>query len=792
MVELASGIDHRPELSDHETICDGTGTQGIRVQERPGQQNRELNDRPPWKVLFGALVLAAGLMTSLVAFGALPGSTTSDRSPLGLLYIPHAVITIDGDADFAQKAIDNSWSGDGTSGNPYIIENYDIDGSAYRDGITIGNTTVYFVIRECYVHNCASAGILFYSMQHGTVWNNTVSGNDPIGVYLGLSSNNTVANNTISGNARGLSLYKSDQNSVANNSISASEAGLDLASSNSNYVLHNSLSGTGLYLGVEESSSNIIHHNNCSDGAYSGISLYSADGNFITNNTCLRNGDAGIMLGGDRNTIAGNNCSYNAAGGIDTGFYGAANSIVFENICIGNGGDGIRLEQPFQSTVANNTCTDNDGHGIFIGHSFVAHAYGNVSNNSCVRNGGSGIAMWGLSLDRVNKYLVNGNNCSDNAGNGIHLSCADMNILTGNICNHNTGSGLALFGSHTNAVASNSFSYNGKDGIAMDKALTHEIWYPASNTVDLNSIRWNGERGVKILSGSQNSVTSNTIADNTLGGVYLNGCDHTTITANTLESNNKMGIEIDNSTFSTLRSNAMLDEGVMLTGDVIAEWGNQDIDASNTVNGLPVFYLADGVAAPIPDEMGQIILANCRLMTVQFFTFVNTTVAVELGFCNNVTIANNTCVGGLYGVYLMSSIYNRLDRNNISYNERFGVMLLTGSRMNTLWNNTFIGNNGATSAYSAAHIQAYDGGTSNRWNLSSGGNHWGDWLTPDSNGDGVVDVPYDINGPAGAKDLLPLTDPNAVMPEFVFLVPVVFASLVVLLLGFARRKGSRT
>ncbi|MCX8173788.1 MAG: fibronectin type III domain-containing protein [Thermoplasmata archaeon] len=56
-------------------------------------------------------------------------------------------------------------------------------------------------------------------------------------------------------------------------------------------------------------------------------------------------------------------------------------------------------------------------------------------------------------------------------------------------------------------------------------------------------------------------------------------------------------------------------------------------------------------------------------------------------------------------------------------------------------------------------IQACQSGYSinKAWNLSCEGNYWSDWQEPDNNYDGIVDLPYEIAGDAGAKDYSPLT-----------------------------------
>ena len=86
-------------------------------------------------------------------------------------YTPHNPIYIDGNADFASQASAEGWPGDGSAGNPYIIEGYDINAST-TNGIDIRNTDVYFVIRDCYVHDGGVSynGIHFISnMKNGCI-----------------------------------------------------------------------------------------------------------------------------------------------------------------------------------------------------------------------------------------------------------------------------------------------------------------------------------------------------------------------------------------------------------------------------------------------------------------------------------------------------------------------------------------------------------------------------------------------------------------------------------------------
>ena len=77
-------------------------------------------------------------------------------------------------------------AGDGSPGNPWIIENFDIDGNFYSDCIYIGNTTDHLIIRDCYLHDASNgetwpyymdAGITLYNVENIVIDNNTIVDN---------------------------------------------------------------------------------------------------------------------------------------------------------------------------------------------------------------------------------------------------------------------------------------------------------------------------------------------------------------------------------------------------------------------------------------------------------------------------------------------------------------------------------------------------------------------------------------------------------------------------------------
>ena len=107
------------------------------------------------------------------------------------------------------------------------------------------------------------------------------------------------------------------------------------------------------------------------------------------------------------------------------------------------------------------------------------------------------------------------------------------------------------------------------------------------------------------------------------------------------------------------------------------------------------------------------------------------------------------------GIVIDGSYNNKVYNNTIADCSGYGIEI-SGSENNTMYANVLIGNNGATSIYDEGCVQAYDD-SDNIWNSTTMGNYWSDWQTPDTELlYGIVDVPYVIDGGAGAQDNLPM------------------------------------
>jgi len=215
-----------------------------------------------------------------------------------------------------------------------------------------------------------------------------------------------------------------------------------------------------------------------------------------------------------------------------------------------------------------------------------------------------------------------------------------------------------------------------------------------NNVLNNNVANSNSEYGFYIFRSSNNTLNNNTATSNTLHGFSIFGSSNNTLLNNTATSNTFSGF------YLALSSNNNL---------------NNNIATSNTLHGFSIFGSSNNTllnnTASNNDGNGFYLAARTE---IQRF--------VLLGSANNSFTFNVASNNRLYAVFIFDvySVDNTFGRNN------------------------FINNNqGAT--------QAYDSGLFNIFTE----NYWDDWTGPDSNQDGIVDLPYLIDGNATNQDLFP-------------------------------------
>ncbi len=111
--------------------------------------------------------------------------------------------------------IKNNWSdakaagictGNGTTSNPYLIEDLEIDGGAVGSCILIENSNDHFMILNCSITNSEDdflmreAGIKLVNSSNGRLINNTFSNLDGVAIYLYYSNDTTLIGNSMTSN----------------------------------------------------------------------------------------------------------------------------------------------------------------------------------------------------------------------------------------------------------------------------------------------------------------------------------------------------------------------------------------------------------------------------------------------------------------------------------------------------------------------------------------------------------------------------------------------------------------
>ncbi len=243
-------------------------------------------------------------------------------------YSSQTPVRIDSNSDFSNIAS----SGNGTVENPWIIDDLDINGSGYGYCIYIGNTTDYFIVKDCYLHDAfifdyhelyqPNAGIVLNNVQNGIIKNNEMSFNDELGIFLYDSSDNLIQYNNISDNEKGIFLSDcSDDNEISyNNASSNSDAGIAVEGSEGNWIFRNTADYNGIGVHIKEAVRNIVEDNLAFYNNYA-LHFENSENNTAKNNSFCLSNNYGAFFDqySEDNEIFNNNFGNNSHQAYDAG-----------------------------------------------------------------------------------------------------------------------------------------------------------------------------------------------------------------------------------------------------------------------------------------------------------------------------------------------------------------------------------------------------------------------------------------------------------------------------------------
>ena len=446
-----------------------------------------LGDNMRYGAKLNVIIIIMSLIFISLHIKFIPTITSELINPLG--YTIHDPISISFNSEFTSE--NGVTSGNGTEENPYIIENWEINGGGANNGIYISFTDSYFIIRNCYIHNTKDLsgnlyGILLNSVDNGIIEDCLIKNNN-YGIYMNSCSNFYIINNNFSSSDNGIQASSSSYTIFGDNifkGISGNSLNIQLSYYNTisnNYFMHNN----GGVIGIRSSNQNQVFNNKCYNSG-GGISLYhDSHFNLVYNNDITNSTDRAIFCYGNNNTI-------------------------FNNSIYNNDGEGIYVWTDHDNVITNNTIIGNNLTGIVIRSS----DRNLVSNNLCQYTG------------QINYFYDQ---------NGISLRGSNHNIITNNICNNNMGCGILVYQTSSyNTIENNICNYNNETGIVVCQESNNLII--SDNLCNSNFIH-----GIQQWQSSKNLIKDNKLFDNRIDGIEFWRSDFTTVTNNEMK---KCGIFI--------------------------------------------------------------------------------------------------------------------------------------------------------------------------------------------------------------------------------------------------------
>ena len=451
------------------------------------------------------------------------------------------------------------------------------------------------------------------------------------------------------------------------------------------------------------------------------------------------------------------NATFDGGGGVyalsisDSSVYFIIRNCIFKNVD-GDLGRGLFITRTENGRVEDSTASDNQGHGFYL-WDYCRNI--TLSSNNCSNNGQYGILVSALAsatykpenITIVNNTLINnywqgifvngnnntiiGNNASD--GNYIGIKTyGNNNTIIRNYVRNNDNNGIDVTGNFT-YVADNILIGNGYAGI--------NFRYDCYNNTAINNTATLNNYGLVLRERAYyNRVELNNLSNNNVYGIKLNdNCDYNTIIDNILNNNKNTGLRI-----SFYTSNNLIINNTVCNNTYYGFSAGSKFEYNLIIGNKFDNNHVDGVNI---------------LKMARWNTFINNTMRnnTESGICfftNDIRendVIDNFITGNRWGVYIrQDSDTNVFFNNNISYNQVSGVSISNSLSANNEFYNNFFKNN---SIY-----QALDNGTNNIWDNGTIGNYWQDYNGIDVNDDGFGDIPYSVNGSAGAYDNHPIWD----------------------------------
>jgi parallel beta-helix repeat protein len=207
------------------------------------------------------------------------------------------------------------------------------------------------------------------------------------------------------------------------------------------------------------------------------------------------------------------------------------------------------------------------------------------------------------------------------------------------------------------------------------------------NGAFINNTLTGGTYGIKVDDSRALRAVNNTCVG---PGIFYFICEDSAILNNSFSSGGLFSLEAIGVVCShrvVVAGNNMTSGGIRLEGVTdVEDFNSHSIDASNKINGKPVFYCRNVSGFTCPSDAGQLLITNCSDAVIEHMDLVEAKQGIEISFSSNITVShcqsniklsyssnntleNNSCFSDNWdGISLDASNSNRILDNNITNN----------------------------------------------------------------------------------------------------------------------------
>ncbi len=480
--------------------------------------------------------------------------------------LSHDSLTIVGNSELSATAQSESWSGNGTSSNPFVIEGYsffnDIISMSHTTFLSISNTSYYVTIRNC-------------SFAYGRQFNYVE------GISLENVTNTIIMNCSFDYLENGITIQRSSSCTVRN-------------------ITCTNLRHNGIYF-LE--CQDILVEDNTIIGVRYGVSInYALDFSTIRNNTLI---NSSITFGGDNPSHFIQNATGNTVNELPFGYftnisdttidmtgYGSlflanCSDIKANNGYFVNSSIGVTLAFCRDSSIINFT-SRYGSIGVFntfctnctlINSKFIDNEYSiqiEYSENCRVQKN----SIYGNEYSAIGLHEVQGIDVSEN-----NMSAADGNVgIYGSFCNDSIFNKNKITGYLMGNAIYDTLNCN-----VTQNSIDDSLWYgyyskrSENNYIFNNSIRFNDIYGIVLSNPVGDEISHNVLIDNANGASITNssGC---IFRNNSVSNNRHAGLKFYNSSDCTIINNT-----ITHNGETISPYHQSGIYLSSNVSNFEIY-----------------------------------------------------------------------------------------------------------------------------------------------------------------------------------------------------------